>query len=279
MGSRAKVDVFAYRDYRTFLRAYSERVQAEKAGFSAAEFAKRAGLRSPNYLNLVIAGERNLAPDAACRFAEACGLRDDALDYFCTLVAFNQAKTARERELHYGKLQSFRRFRASHRLDAAHSAYHSEWFIPAVFELCARPDFDADPRWIGRTLLPAISPKQAQQALDVLQELGLLTRDERGHYRQAQGTVETPEGPLGHHIVQFHRTMLERAADALDHVPRAEREIASLTMCVSEARMQELKAELEAFRNRLADRYQADEQPERVVQLNFQLFPLSRKKE
>src|SRR5262245_24127691 len=115
MASRAKVDVFSFRDFRAFLRAYSERHRAEKGGFSPAEFAKRAGLRSPNYLKLVIDGQRNLTPDLAHRFAEACGLRDDSVRYFCALAAFNQAKTARERDLHYETLQSFRRFRAAHR--------------------------------------------------------------------------------------------------------------------------------------------------------------------
>jgi uncharacterized protein (TIGR02147 family) len=278
MASRAKVDVFSFRDFRAFLRAYSERHRAEKSGFSPAEFAKRAGLRSPNYLKLVIDGQRNLTPDLAHRFAEACGLRDDSVSYFCALAAFNQAKTARERDLHYETLQSFRRFRAAHRLDGAQSAYHSEWYIPAVYELAAFADFDPEPRSIAKMLLPPISPKQAQQALDVLVELGLLVADAEGRLRPAQSIVQTPEGPLGHHVVQYHRTMMQRAAEALDQVPRAEREIASLTIACSEQRMRELKAELEAFRHGLAERYQADPRAERVVQLNFQLFPLTKKK-
>lgn len=236
-------------------------------------------MRSPNYLKLVIDGQRNLSVDLAHRLGEACGLRDDALSYFCALVAFNQGKTARERELHYQTLQSFRRFRASHKLDAAQSAYHSAWYIPAIFELCARRDFHADPAWIAKTLLPSISPSQAREALSVLEALGLLVRDADGKLSQSNHVVETPEGPLGHHVVTFHRTMMERAAEALDRVPREEREIASLTLCLSEANMAELKREVEQFRQSLVARYQADADPERVVQLNFQLFPLSKKKE
>jgi uncharacterized protein (TIGR02147 family) len=279
MSTRAKVDVFAYRDYRAFLRAYAARCEAEKAGFSAREFSREVGLRSPNYFTLVAEGARNLSPELAERFAEACGLRDDARDYFCALVAFNQGKTSAERAQLYEALQAFRRFRASHRLDAAHSAYHSEWYIPAVFELCARHDFTDDPRWVGQALLPSITAKQATKALSALEELGLVTRDASGRLRQAAAVVETADGPLGHQVVQFHRTMMERASEALDSVPRAEREIAALTLCISEKRMAELKRELEAFRQQLVVRYQADAAPERVVQVNFQMFPLSRKKD
>lgn len=279
MGSRAAVDVFGYRDFRAFLRAYVDRRSAQKSGFSMAEFAKQAGLRSPNYLKLVIDGERNLTAEVAHRFAELCGLQGEPLEYFCALSAFNQAKTARERDLHYARLQSFRRFRVAHRLDAAHSAYHSEWYIPAIRELCAVPNFREDPAWIGKTLLPPISPKQAKHALSVLLELGLLVRDGAGRLRQADSVVETDDGPLGHHIVQFHRAMMERAADALDRVPRDEREVASLTLCLSQAQLRELKQELEQIRERLVQRYLQVEQPERVVQLNFQMFPLSSRKE
>jgi uncharacterized protein (TIGR02147 family) len=144
----------------------------------------------------------------------------------------------------------------------------------------ARVDFDPDPRWIARTLLPSISPAQARQALEVLLSLGLVRRDEQsGRYQQVEPLVESPAGPLGHHMVRFHRAMMALAADALDHVPRDEREIASLTMCLSEAQLSDLKAELEALRRDLLVRYATPADATRVVQLNLQMFPLSRTKE
>lgn len=276
MAKRALVDVFAYRDFRAFLGAFYERRSAQKDGYDYSEFAKRVGLRSANYLKLVIDGERNLGADLSVRFGEACGLRGDALSYFCTLVALNQAKTGGERELQYRKLQGFSRFRASHRLDAAQCAYHSTWYIPAVYELAAHKGFRDDPKWIANILMPSISRREATHALNVLVRLGLLVRDEQGRLVQVNPVVETQEGPLGYHIAQFHRTMMQRAGEALDLVARKEREIAGLTFCISETRMQQLKTELERFRSHLLERYMYDESPERVVQVNFQMFPLSK---
>lgn len=275
MGRRAPVDVFAFRDHREFLRAFYERKAGQQAGFTYAAFSERVGVRTPNYLRLVIDGQRNLSDELTQRFGQACELTGDALAYFCALVAYGQAKTATERSERYAAMQGFDRFRATHRLDAAQSAYHAEWYIPVVYELCARPDFRADPTWIGAALLPAISAKQAAKALSVLRKLGLL-EERGGRLVQRQDVVETPEGPLGHQVAAFHRSMMARAGESIDVVPRDDREIAALTLCVSDSQMRELKAELEAFRKQLLERYLSDPAPERVVQVNFQMFPLSR---
>jgi uncharacterized protein (TIGR02147 family) len=275
MGARAAVDVFRYRDYRAFLRAYYERNKERRGGYSLRAFSRGTGLRSPNYLKLVMDGDRNLTPSMALRFAEGCGLTGEAAEYFCELVSFNQAQLARERELHFERLTRFSRFRKVHKLDVAQSEYHSEWYIPAIRELVTRPDFKEDPSWIAKTLLPPIAPTQAKRAVDVLLELGLLLRGEAGRLRQAQELLETPAGPLGHHVVQFHRTMMQLAATSLDNVPREEREIASVTLCLSEPQLKQLKGELRAFREHLLQKYQASAESARVVQLNLQMFPLS----
>lgn len=276
MASRASVDVFRHRDYRSFLREFYGLRKRRKAGYSLRAFSLAAGLRSPNYLKLVMDGDRNLTADMALRFAKACDLSGDAVDYFCELVAFNQANGAEARERHYRHLRRFRRFRQAHQLDASQDSYHSQWYIPVVRELVARPDFDEDPRWIAKTLMPPISPAQARRAIKVLTDLGMLERNAEGRLEQTDPLVETPEKPLGHHVVKFHRAMMKHASDALDHVPREQREIASLTLCISEQHMGELKAELIELRQSLLQRYQADGDADRVVQVNFQMFPLSR---
>ena len=271
----AAPDVFAFEDFRAFLRAYYAHKKALGRGFSLRVFSRKAGLTSSNYLKLVMDGDRNLSPEMAERFAEACDLTGQAAEYFIALVTLGQAKGFAERERAYKQLKTFRRFREVHPLDEVFEAYYARWYIPAVRELAARRDFRADPKWIASTLMPAITARQATQALAVLQKLGLLMADASGNLRQAHALVETPDRPLGHHVARFHRAMMERAADAIDIVPREQREISSLTLCISARRMRELKAHLGRLRDELLHEYTADADAKRVVQLNFQLFPLT----
>jgi uncharacterized protein (TIGR02147 family) len=270
-------DVFRFRDYRAFLAAFYEQNKADEYGFSLRAFSKKARLRSSNYFKLVKDGARNLTPPMASRFATACSLRGESADYFCDLVEFNQAKTATERERAYARLSRFKRYRAVYRLDRAQDALHSRWYIPVICELASRKDFQAEPRWIARRLSPRIAPREAAQALAVLQEIGLLQPAPDGQLVRAEPLLQTADGPLGHHVVSFHRSMMERAAEALDRVPREEREIASLTLCLSDVRMRELKQRLERFRAELLQLYGTDDEATRVVQVNFQMFPMTAK--
>ncbi len=274
---RTLPNVYEFRDYRLFLRAYYESARVEGKPISLRAFGKRAGFRSPNYLKLVMDGERNLTSSMARRFAEAIGLRANAGNYFCELVTFNQERDSVARARIYERLSKYSAYRKVHKLAAAQDAYYAHWYLPAIRELAARQDFQEDSTWIARTLLPPISARDAQHALNVLTELGLLVRDDTGRLVQAHGLVKTQDGPLGHQLVAYHRNMLERASEALDRIPRAERDIASLTLCVDEAQMAEIKSRLEQFRGELLQEFTAGPAAKRVLQVNFQMFPLSNK--
>lgn len=268
--------VYEFLDFRRYLAEFYAHHKRHEYGFSYRVFARRAGCKSTNYPCLVISGKRNLTADMALRFAEACGLQGNEAAYFGDLVGFNQAKTQREKERCYARLSRFAQFRRVHQLTESQARYFSKWYIPATRELAGRSGFVADPEWIASMLVPRISVAQARDALETLLELGFLKETEAGSVVRVDNLVSSG-GPLGHHLVSYHRAMLERAGEAIELFAREEREIASLTLCVSEARLLELKAQIREFRQRLLQTAEQDDTPERVVQLNFQLFPLSKK--
>lgn len=270
------VDVFHYQDLRKYLLAYYEAKKAGKRAFSYRSFSRRIGVNSPNHLKRVIDGERKLTPEMAKRYATAMGLSGEAATYFCDLARFSQAKTASDRALAWRAMTHSKQYRQAHALEMSHAEYCSTWFIPAVRELAARPDFQADPTWIAATLIPAITRTQAKNALTTLLDLGLLRVDADGRYVQGTSVLSTGPETRGMHIAAYHRSMLERASESIDLIAASERDISSLTMCVSAATLAELKWRIQEFRKELIAIAQADESPERVVQFNFQLFPLSK---
>ncbi len=270
------VDVFEYRDYRRFLSdVYALRKKSEY-GFSYRTFSRRAQICAPNFLKLVTDGTRNLSAAMAPRFAAALGLEGKSAAYFCDLVAFNQARSALEKEHQYKRLQSYKKDCHAFLLDAAHVEYHSEWYIPAIRELAATSEFRDDPKWVSRTLRPRISIKQSRHALVILKRIGLLRQNESGNWEQSEPLVATPDDSLGHSLALFHRAMLQKASEALDRFPREEREFGALTLALDEETAKRFKTRLVELREELLqDSLSASSSADRVFQINLHLFPLS----
>lgn len=267
-------ELYEYRDYRAFLRDFYERAK-QKRGFSYRAFSRSAGLSSPNYLKLVIEGDRNLSERMAERFASACGLDDEQSRFFTTLVEHNQAKDSDTKLRAEQKLYEFSRFRKVHRMRSELTDYYTTWYVPVVRELASRSDFEADPKWVARQVRPRISVSQARKALSILQRTGMLI-EENGTWTQSDPLVSTPhEIPLPA-IAAFHRSMMDMASQAIDNVEREERDISSVTMCVPRAQVPAIKARIQEFRRELLKLSATGENPEQVVQLNMQFFPLSK---
>src|SRR5690606_12170897 len=195
--------------------------------------------------------------------------------YFVDLVAFNQATTSSERNAAYDRLKSHRRYRDAHRLELAHADYHATWYLPAIRELAARPDFTPDPVRIARCLRPRITEAEAERALRVLQDLELLVPGPDGRLVQADALVSTGPETRGLHIGNYHRMMMKRAAASIDEVPPDQRDISSLTLCLGPEKLAELKVRVQRFRRELLELSAEEADPKDVIQLNFQLFPLT----
>ena len=269
------IDVFAYVSYRELLRDAYRDLKARQRGFSFRWFAKKAGMTSPNFLKLVMDGQRNLSASGAEAFARALGLAGREARFFCDLVEFEQAETPAEKNRAWERLSAYRSHRKVRALEHGQFEYLSRWWNPAIRELVALPGFREDAAWIAQKLRPAITPAQARAALDLLLHLGFVVRDPAGTLRQADPLLSTGPEVRSLAVGNFHRQMMERAAESIDLVDRGEREISGLTVGLSREGLQLFKQKIQALRAELLELSARETAPDRVVQVNFQMFPLA----
>ena len=213
-------NVFAYVDYRAFLRAHFAASKKLKPQYSFRYFSRRAGLASSNFLKLVMDGKRNLGAATITRFAKALDLDTEEAAFFADLVALDQAETVAQRNRAFERVAATARFREARRLKGPLFKYLTRWYFPAVRELAGRSDFRDDPAWIADQLLPRITKRQARSALTTLRELGLLVEDEAsGRLVRGETSLATDHEVRSVVVPAYHRQMIERAADAIDKVP------------------------------------------------------------
>lgn len=270
-----KPDIYQFLDYREYLRAYYDAAKAAVPAFSYRYFSRRAGFSSPNYLKLVMDGDRNPNADSVSKIVRGLGLASEPARFFRALVDFSQADSAERKNAAFAKVSSAQQFRAARKLDHSMFEYLSCWYIPAIREMAAREDFHDDPQWIADQVFPPITAVEAEAALIILFELGLLVV-EAGRITRGEPTWTTGHEVRSLAIGNYHRQMLERAAASIEDVPSELRDLSALTVVIQEDTVPELKELIHGFRESMIERCERDEAREAVYQLGIQLFPLSK---
>lgn len=276
-----KPDLFAYLDYRKYLRDAFEAMRAAapkgRGKVSYRSFAKEAGYSSPNLLQLILAGERDLAPANVPGTARALKLNKQETGFFADLVAFDRAQGFDEKTFHYQRMLRSRRHADARPIDKGQFEYLEQWYHPAVRELAAHPGFDGDPAWIAQRLRPRITPAQAEKSLELLQRLGLLRRDAAtGKLVQSDAQISTAPEVASLAVANYHRSMLKLAEGSLDAFGGEQRDLRAVTLGLPKGKFPELKRKLETFWREVLDMAAASGPVEEVYQVNLQAFPLAR---
>jgi uncharacterized protein (TIGR02147 family) len=113
--------------------------------------------------------------------------------------------------------------------------------------------------------------------VQLLLDLGLITKTPKGTYRQTNQAITSGEHMANLAIHKFQKQSMQLAAESLDRFDKDERDISTITCSVSSKGLAALKSEIEACRRKMIAIIDNDDPVDRVYQLNFQLFPVSRK--
>jgi uncharacterized protein (TIGR02147 family) len=146
-----------------------------------------------------------------------------------------------------------------------------------VRELFAIHTLGDDYKQIAKLVSPPITPREAQQSVELLKKLGFIIKDASGRYVQVKQSIST--GDVWHSVAirQFQIDTFDLAKEALNSVDAKERDVSTLTMSISDERFEILRERIKQFRSELIALVTSDEKPSRVYQLSMALFPLSRK--
>jgi uncharacterized protein (TIGR02147 family) len=87
--------------------------------------------------------------------------------------------------------------------------------------------------------------------------------------------MTTGETWRGMAIHGFQRTAARMAVDAIDRFPKQERDFSTLTVCLSHEKMAAIREIIRKARDEILAIEENEKAPERVYQINFQVFPLS----
>lgn len=269
-------NVFQYLNYRAFLRDFYVERKAAQPRYSYRTFNRLSGVKSPSLFKSVSEAKRNLSEATVEAFVKGLGLKDREARYFRALVRFNQADTQDRRMKAFAMLKHFREYNEVRLLEGEIFDFYSKWHNLALYELAKLKGFREDPVWIARKLGPEITDGDAAEALGLLKRIGLLTPDPKTRKLKAVNkTLSTPHEVFDLSVMAFHDAMIDKVRRSLVTGNPEDRDVSALTIALDRRGFEEAKRKIQEFRRELNVILSSIESPDRVYQVNFQLFPLT----
>jgi uncharacterized protein (TIGR02147 family) len=275
--------LFQYSDFRAWLRDFYEHHKRHTPGYSFRSFSKAAGFSSPNFIKLVMEGKKNLTAESALKLAQAMDLDAEASAYFQDLVQFAQAKTLETKRHYLERIDQRHRRNQPAGLENADADYLQHWYLPALREMTALPDFQEDPQWIARRLVFPVQARAIREALRFLEDNGFVHRDAKHRLRPKERTLATGDmaskKALAAAARGYHLQMAELARNAVFQLPKEARSVANTTLSLSRKGYETALRRIEALRFELLELAASEPGTRDVFQLNVNLFPLTRAEE
>ena len=288
------LSIYGYTSFRAYLKDFYEFRKEGQHGYSYRAFSKAAGFSSPNFLKLVIEGQRNISTEAVEKFIGALKIKGPMAEYFRALVKMNQASADEEKEKWFHHIKQLTPHAKRRSLQAENLQYLSHWLYPALLEMVHLNDFRFDPYWIARRLNSPVSMADIVNAWTFLLEEGFVATNEKGGFTVTDSMVLSSDEVGSLAIRNYHRQMLTQAGEALSNLPMGEREFGALTFILPSNAIDELKQKLKTFRKELhewalaavasntvtseaAGKGEHNESNESVIQVNMQMYPHTRK--
>jgi uncharacterized protein (TIGR02147 family) len=156
--------------------------------------------------------------------------------------------------------------------------YLGDWVNPVVREAVSVKGFQHSEDWLRESLLYKVPRDHLRRSLEFLEEQKFIEAARGGQWRFA-GKEQPACDPAVHKLAlgQYHREMLLRAAESIDVVERDERQIAALTVAVSDEDFKKVAAVFEAALKQVQEIQSKSKSRDRVYHFATAAFPLTRK--
>lgn len=282
------INISLYVDYREFLKDFFEFKKKETMGqlrpYSFSDFSAAADIKSPNYLKLIIEGQRNLSSEMCRKFGKAMKLSREDLQEFEALVDYGQAKDPLERNLYLKKLSELRT-----KKDVADGKVIQEdlekvpnWLSWVIYSMTDLAELKADTKILRDLLQEKASEEQIKKALDKLIRDQEVEVTESGLIKKRNNIISKADKIPTALVRKLQAELVYLGLESLHRDDPTERELSGFTLAMTEKEYEWVRFELRKMRKHIQATLQSNRESspgERVYQVNIQLFPVTKKNE
>ena len=265
--------VFNYHDYRIYLQDVLSHLKTKK--ISARNLAKEIGI-SHGYLSLVIKNQRNLSEKVLKKLAPFLELNEQETKYLVNLMILSDSGKPEEKNTAFKKIKNLSKYKENFSQELGTYKYLENWLYVAIRELANSDEFKADAAWIKEKLPTSVRSAEINKSLDFLFDNGFLSKNKKGKVKVTEKDIRCIGGVFQLSLGNFHRTMLEKAQEALTLYDKHQRKQIGYTMAIAQSDFDAVKNIIEEAKEKIrALENKSKKNPDTVYHVNFSAFPLA----
>jgi uncharacterized protein (TIGR02147 family) len=266
-------NIFLFLDYREFVKDFCKYQKSMNRAFSLRTFSGKISptLFTSGLLYAILKRKRNMSSSLRPKFVRAMGLKEREGQYFDWLVQFNQAKDMEEKNHYFQQLSQFRGSRAKI-LSESQYKFFANWYYPVIWNFFDMNQTEANPREIAKRIHPPVTTAQADDAIRLLLDLGLIKKTANG-YAITDKHLATEQDFRGFAAKHYNLQFINMAAQMLDTVEPQRRQYNTLVFSTSERGFDAIKERIVSFQEELKEIIDRETNTDRVFTLSMQLYP------
>lgn len=268
------LDILDFLSLEEFLQVYYSRRKQRQDWFSYRYWGSQLDI-DPGYLLKLTKGQlkpplRMLEP--LCNYFHF-GPREQV--FLEKLIEFERAKTPAQIREKFEALLDLRKTQTK-ALEEDKYLYFTHWYMPVLRSLIELDHFADDYAMLGQMLEPPLPAGKCKDAVLLLERLGMIRRNQQDHWELTDKLVSTGDRWHSAAIETLQQQLIRLGEESIERTTKEQRDVSSITLSVNEDHLDELKAMIRDFRQKVLKWVQENRDENHVVQLNMQLFPVSK---
>jgi len=258
----------------------SEKFNAKKSknpSFSIRSWASQMGLGSHGGLQQILTGKRTVPKKYIPQIIKSLGFTTGEAMYFETLVDFEKAKTAEEKDIYYKRLTHLRPNKQEvQSLEIENFKYFQNPLHSIIRTMLERKDFENNPEWIKNALRLKTTQREIKEVIERLISLGLITEEDgdlKKTHKHIRNKIDVPSKA----VEEYHQKMSLMASEEVKKQGLNEREYNSFCLNVKKGQIKNAKDKIRHFVDEFISEFEApSKKSNETYQLNVQLFSLTK---
>ncbi len=262
-----------YWEYREYLKDFYSEKKKENNWCSLRYMGGKVSV-DPSHLVKIFQLKRHIGNSLIDAFIKHCSLSGSEAEYFANLVRFNKAKSDRDIKMYYERLLALKGTGAR-TLEKSKYEFYSRWYHSAILMLLDFYAFSGDYAALAAKLSPPITPGKARKSIALLLKLGLIKKTAPGSYCLTHKIITTGDHGRSIAVKAFQEETMRLAMESLSRHQPEKRNISTVTITLSEGDLGRVNDVIGQFRETLLRMARDEKTPDKVYQLNVQLYPLT----